>query len=339
MTEHADETSGTSVSDQAAEWLLRMTADELSVAERYAFLQWLKTSPVHIAEFLRMCRLYSHLHAHNLPPFVSEEIYSNVIQLARERGLHRRVGERSRSRARIAVAAAMLGLMVLMGLAGKVSWFDHLIVTEASEWRSLTLTDGSSLSVGPRTRLRNQFGERARVVHLSRGGLMVNVAKDPARPFSIDAGVAIITAKGTQFAVERGAQQATITVAEGTVEVLRKNGGSGASGIAVSAGQQLVVSETGSTHIQQVNPERELAWTERRLDFETETVLGAAAQFNRFNRIQLVIDPALASKPVFGGFHADNPESFARSVAERWNADVVRDTSNVLRVQPRRARE
>lgn len=84
MKEHADETADATISDQAAQWLLRLTADDPDIADRYAFLQWLKVSPVHIAEFLRMCRLYSYLHAHELPPLVDEEICSKVIRLSRE---------------------------------------------------------------------------------------------------------------------------------------------------------------------------------------------------------------------------------------------------------------
>jgi hypothetical protein len=48
-----------SIREIAAEWLLRWHCGDLSIAERFEYLQWLKTSPVHIAETLRLCRVYS----------------------------------------------------------------------------------------------------------------------------------------------------------------------------------------------------------------------------------------------------------------------------------------
>lgn len=47
-----------SIRDEAAQWLLRWHAGDLGVTERFEYVEWLKTSPVHIAETLRACRLY-----------------------------------------------------------------------------------------------------------------------------------------------------------------------------------------------------------------------------------------------------------------------------------------
>ena len=63
------------------------------------------------------------------------------------------------------------------------------IETQASEWRSLTLNDGSFVSVGPHTQLRDRFGERQRLLSLSSGEALFQVAKDPSRPFIVDAGL------------------------------------------------------------------------------------------------------------------------------------------------------
>lgn len=48
---------------QAAEWFARLDADALSRAEKKQYLNWLKTSPVHIAEMLRISRIHRLLSA------------------------------------------------------------------------------------------------------------------------------------------------------------------------------------------------------------------------------------------------------------------------------------
>ena len=82
MTDRIDENPPMSIPEQAAEWLLRWHCGDLSIAERFEYLQWLKTSPVHIAETLRMCRLYSWLENTKLKLFITnEDSFSNIVEL------------------------------------------------------------------------------------------------------------------------------------------------------------------------------------------------------------------------------------------------------------------
>ena len=89
MTDRIDENPPMSIPEQAAEWLLRWHCGDLGIAERFEYLQWLKTSPVHIAETLRMCRLYSWLENTKLRLFITnEDVFSNVVELPpRDRGM------------------------------------------------------------------------------------------------------------------------------------------------------------------------------------------------------------------------------------------------------------
>jgi transmembrane sensor len=55
--------------------------------------------------------------------------------------------------------------------------------------------------------------------------------------------------------------------------------------------------------------DRKLAWT--RLIFERQTLAEVVAEFNRYNRRQMVIaDPAIANRRVGGGFDANDIDSF-----------------------------
>ena len=114
MTDRIDENPPMSIPEQAAEWLLRWHCGDLSIAERFEYLQWLKTSPVHIAETLRMCRLYSWLENTKLKLFVTnEDSFSNVVELPpreRETVAARGADASACGRVRIAAGAAAIGL-------------------------------------------------------------------------------------------------------------------------------------------------------------------------------------------------------------------------------------
>jgi transmembrane sensor len=331
--ERTEEGTPLSIREHAAEWFLRLHAHDLNVAERFAYLQWLKASPAHIGETLQMCVLYSVLYPMKKQLyFTNEDEISNVIDLATREDVPPPTRTRSSWRVRALTVAVAFALVLAGGAIAMRAWLDSTIETQASEWRSLTLNDGSLVSVGPRTELRDRFGEEQRLLTLSQGEALFQVAKDPARPFIVEAGHAVIRATGTRFAVSRREGDVTVTVEEGTVVVSDGKGRSGA--VALTAAKQLKVSGAWPPAVQDVDAARELAWSNRRLVFADDTVAAAAEEFNRRNRVQIVVDPVFASEQVRGVFQADDPASFAEVVAARKNGVALRASRDVIRLQP-----
>src|SRR5262249_35023462 len=164
MTDRSEENPPLTIPEQAAEWLLRWHSGDLTVTERFQYLQWLKTSPVHIAETLRMCRLYSWLHATKLELFITnEDNFSNIVELPpreREKKVVRSAPGVRLWKTRIAAGFVAIALSASIGLVAKLVWFDHTLRTQASESRSVPLSDGSSISAAPYTRLYHEIGAK-----------------------------------------------------------------------------------------------------------------------------------------------------------------------------------
>jgi transmembrane sensor len=331
--ERFDDGTQFSIREHAAQWFLRLHAHDLSVAERFAYLQWLKASPAHIGETLLMCKVYALLYPLKKQLFsTNEDDVSNVIELPRELGAAQASRSRSSWHIRALVAAVVIGVALLAGSIVKRTWFDATIETQASEWRSLPLNDGSLVSVGPHTRLRNQFGERQRLLRLARGEALFEVAKDASRPFIVDAELAVVRATGTRFGVSRRDREVIVTVEEGTVLVSRDR--DQANPVEVEGGEQAVVTSTWPPAVQRVDAMRALAWSSRRLIFDNDSVAVAVAEFNRRNRVQLVVDPALSTQRVFGEFYADDPASFAESIVNTRKGVVVHQSRDIILLQP-----
>ena len=331
--ERTEEGTPSSIREHAAEWFLRLHAFDLNVAERFAYLQWLKASPAHITETLEICRLYSVLYPMKKQLFfMNEDDVSNVIALAAREQLTQPNRSSSSWHVRMLAVAAAIGLVLVGGTMMTRTWFESTIETQASEWRSMTLNDGSFVSVGPRTELRDRFGKQERLLSLSRGEALFQVAKDPSRPFIVEAGLAIVRATGTRFGVDRREHDVVVTLEEGTVVVSDGLGRAGA--VSLTAGEQLTVSGAWPPVIKHVDAARKLAWANRRLVFADDTIAAAAAEFNRRNRVQLVVDPALGSQQVWGVFHADDPASFADMIENHRKAIVVRESRDTIRLLP-----
>jgi transmembrane sensor len=332
--DRTEEGTPLSIREHAAEWFLRLHAHDLNVAERFAYLQWLKASPLHIGETLQMFILYSILYPMKKQLFfTNEDDVSNVIELATRQEVVTPTRTRSSWHVRALAIVVVVGLVLVVGTMATRAWLDSPIETQAGEWRSITLNDGSFVSVGPRTELRDRFGQEQRLLSLSHGEALFQVAKDPSRPFIVEAGPAVVRATGTRFAVSRRDRDVTVTVEEGTVLV--SNGASQSGAVSLTAAEQVTISSAWPPAIQRVDAERELAWSIRQLVFEDDTVAAAAEQFNRRNRVQIVVDPAFAAEQVRGRFQADDPASFADVIAAGKKGVAVRQSRDVIRLQPR----
>jgi transmembrane sensor len=340
MTDRIDENPPMSIPEQAAEWLLRWHCGDLSIAERFEYLQWLKTSPVHIAETLRMCRLYSWLEDTKLKLYITnEDTFSNVVELPpREReAMTARSGRTGGLwRTRIAAGFAAIALTAVLGFVAKVGWLDHALQTQGSEWRSVPLSDGSSITAAPYTKLRHDIGDKLRVITLAQGLAIFRVAKDPSRPFLVEAGGIVVQATGTQFIVERKPDRVTVTMREGSV-VVRPSTAAAASfdTVPLVEDQQLTMSDSGAPAVEQVDGDQEIQRAQGKLIFRPgDTITYAAEQFNQFNVIQIDVDEVTGARPMRGSFDAIDPLSFAASVQRVTGSPWVWESSQRVRIGP-----
>ena len=197
------------------------------------------------------------------------------------------------------------------------------ISTGPTEIRNLSLADGSTTIVNADSSLEIRYSDDRRLIALQRGEGWFDVAKNPRRPFIVRAGEIQACATGTAFAVSRYGGGTTVTVTEGEVEVTWPQGG-----VKVAQGGQVAVAPNMSVEVMSLaasEVERELAWRERRLAFDGETLAVAADEFNRFNDTKLQIgSPNLRGQRVVGSFDLYRPGDFAEASAAIFHARVLR---------------
>lgn len=342
MTDRIDENPPMSIPEQAAEWLLRWHCGDLSIAERFEYLTWLKTSPVHIAETLRMCRLYSWLEATKLKLFVTnEDNFSNVVELPplRERAASGTSGAEWQSlwKVRVAAGAAAIGLSAMLALGAKIVWFDHTLRTEASEWRSIQLADGSSVSAAPYTQIHHEIGDEERLITLEQGSAVFRVAKDPSRPFVVDTGIVVVKATGTEFGVERHGGTVTVTVSEGSVAVLSGQSGTAEfASVSLEMDEQLTISGERQPEFAKVDGVEYLEWGRGVLRFRSgNEIRYAVERFNRSNDVKIVVDSVTGERQIRGVFKLNDPETFAIALEKLTGGSLVREGPERLRIKPR----
>ena len=192
--------------------------------------------------------------------------------------------------------------------------------TRRGEKRVVALADGSVVTMNTATTMAVSYSDGARLIRLGEGEALFDVAKDPKRPFIVSAGGAEVRAVGTSFTVARLARAPVqVLVREGVVDVSRPKRPQDKATRLTANMRAVVAPQVASLEVASVDPVdvgRELAWQEGRIVIERETLGSAAARFARYSDTRIVIDdPALAGEEVTGVFEANDPVTFAKSMA------------------------
>src|SRR5262245_55232270 len=124
------------LAENAAEWFIRLKEGDLNDADRQEYLRWLKHSPAHHGEMLRIGRMYGVLRSTDLTQL--SEGAQNVVSLESPAARHAR---RSLPISKLAAAFGIIALAAVMaiGFYGRDS--GNMIETEAGEWRQINLQD------------------------------------------------------------------------------------------------------------------------------------------------------------------------------------------------------
>lgn len=224
--------------------------------------------------------------------------------------------------------AALLGGAAVVTLALGISLLMRSDGSPAI--RHMTLEDGTHMHVLRGADFDIEFTEGRRLVKLSRGEAVFEVAKDSERPFIVRTPASDSIAVGTRYGVVTDSSVTTTTVSEGEVRVVVP-AGANVAGTSVRAGQELRVDATAPrlSYVVAVDVNRKISWSAGWLEFDGETVGQAARTFNRFSDVRIEItQPEISNaRLTYYRFSLDKPESFAVAIGGALDAPVTRDST------------
>jgi transmembrane sensor len=365
-----------SIEEVAADWLT-LRAEGFSSAQKRDFERWCRADPRHASAVARLeaaCALLEKMpqvRAELQPVIAFPAAPRSPHAVARAAAADPAPSPPRAGR----VWRLALGLAAAVALAAIGVWqwprfhpAAALYATSAGGYERVVLADGSVLELNAASEVRVVLAPAERRVALVRGEAHFTVAPDPARPFVVSAAGVAVRAVGTAFNVRLAADAVEVLVTEGKVAVLDRAAvatrGSASSADSARADPLapaptlLVAHErarivtapaspaavaapaSAAPFVEKVAPEivREtLSWQERRLVFAETPLREVVAEFNRRNRLQLVLDdPALAARPVDGTFAADNVEAFVRLLETTGVVAVERRDPATVFLRPAR---
>ena len=302
----------TGIEREAARWVLRRDRG-LTASEQDEFSQWLAADSRHGAalarhrwgwdELDRLTGLQTSLGAVPDP-----DLFAPRTRMRRLRWF---------APLAVSVVAAVAGFFYFkQPTATAPAWRPSPLVASCER---RTLDDGSIVELNRGSIVEVAFTPAERRVRLVRGEANFTVAKNPVRPFVVNAGGVDVRAVGTVFNVRLESTHVEVVVSEGRVKVDPAGDAPASAETLLSVGQSARVSLTPVALPLQVatlsaaQVEARLAWQPRLLDFTVTPLTEIVAEFNRRNPVQLVVaDPAIGSLRLSASFHSDNVEGFVR---------------------------
>lgn len=216
---------------------------------------------------------------------------------------------------RQAVAA---GVVAAGGLAfGATRWLDapERYATNVGEVRDVRLPDGSTLHLNTNSEVKVQYTAARRLLTLVRGEAYFEVAHAPRRPFDVQVEGAVVRALGTAFNVRIRDALVELTVTKGVVGVRGRTAGMRQ----VPAGESAVI-QPRAIALSRLDAQRidqRVAWRDRTIELNGESVFQAVDEFNRYRAQPMVIgDPRVAPLRVGGRFRVDESALFLHALEE-----------------------
>lgn len=226
----------------------------------------------------------------------------------------------------MALAASIAALAIALGSA---LWLydPNAHTTGLGERQTVTLDDGSTVTLNTDTRIEVDFDEGIRHLALVRGEALFDVNKDPERPFLVSAGDSRVMALGTRFQVRRNAEQVEVTLLEGRVRVektaprrLTTNNSPlprMPEPILLEPGERITIAKAGENVVRKkiADEETVLSWTSGRLIFRSTPLVEAVAEVNRYARTKIrIADARLRDLPISGTFVTGDSEILAAAL-------------------------
>jgi transmembrane sensor len=324
----------------AARWFARRRRG-LTEAERRELAAWLEADAAHLRAYRGLQVAWRDVEAMRDDPGLMA-LRAEAIAAAPDR---RRLVQAVAAM----LAVAVIGSASLAGVSGLwpgKRFSDQAYRTEVGQRATVTLPDGSVVTLNTDSVVRTRASHGRRLVYLDKGQAFFRVAKDKRHPFVVTAAGRTITALGTAFDVRvDNGRLFEVTLVEGKVRV-EAPGLAAATPVAgaapkpvqaveMTAGAQLHASlDTGEQwNLTRADVQRETSWVSGQLVFHSEPLREVVAELNRYSDKKIVIgQAAYADRPISGTFKAGDVDTFARGLERYQLARVEEDTADVIRL-------
>lgn len=301
------------VSQQATDWMIRLSANPRADALRSEFEEWLSRSPAHRHAWEESCRSWQVLgHAK-----LERDIARNVEE-SRWKGRHS-----SRGRV-VGIAACCAALCLAVMIVPMVlSRSTMEISTDVDQQRTVTLEDGSTVTLSASSAVEPHFDQNRRQVTLLKGEAFFDVVHDDSKPFIVSAGSLGVRVVGTAFTVGKTDQMTEVALARGSIDA-SVNLQQQTAHERLTPGEFLSVDNvTGAVKRGSIPVDEIGSWRSGRLFVIGESIASVVEKIQRYQPAWIIIaDRKLGEERVSGIYDLTHPDQALGALVEPYAGSI-----------------
>jgi transmembrane sensor len=309
------------IEKQAARWVTWVDSGAESADRQADFIAWLVADSHHRAAYRTLSRAWRRM---DILSKLRNADFAPISPPPRR--------QRNYVPALALTALGVIAVAVVLRWMGSPEPQWNMYRTGRGALQSLTLADGSSVTLNTDSELHVQAAASRRTVRLIRGEALFDVRHDPARLFEVATGNIRVKDIGTEFSIRRlDERHVQVLVKDGKVRIERvalaaEGQSKTVASVDLAAGETIVVDE-GRTDLYMgeirklpvTEVERKLEWTDGRIAFSGESLSEAIAEFNRYNQRQLwVADAGIGQLRIGGQFDATDFDGFVKTLNKAY---------------------
>ncbi|MBL8268768.1 FecR family protein [Steroidobacter sp.] len=311
---------------EAELWFARRRDVAVREAEQESFDAWCSSDAQNASSYAEVERLWGQLAviqgSQRLRALIEEDQRPPVEQAARFR--------RTFTRPAVLWLGLCAGIVaVSVALLFPRGEPDRVFTTAVGEQRTEMLSDGSTLRLNTNSSVKVRMTSRRREVDLESGEAAFDVAKEPARPFVVNAADGAVTAVGTRFLVNTSEHKVAVTLLEGRVRIDRE---SRREVEQLVPGQQAVY-DAGASGIlrRNVDVAAVSSWLSGRLEFRGVALAAAVDEANRYSTRKVRIgDPRINQVSVSGSFRTGDVEAMVAAFEALFPLRAQREEHEIV---------
>lgn len=315
------------LTDAALEWFVRlrgMPEDEGLKADLKA---WLDADPRHAAAFVKYETLWA------LPELdVASKRLAQRLDAPVAGQTHQHTPKRPANRWLTPLAAAAAMMLVAIGVWQYPSMMLHWkadYMTATGEQNTVTLPDGSRMTLNTASAVTLDFQGGRRAVTLLEGEAFFDVVHDPSHPFTVAGSFGEVEVKGTAFSVRTDDAEDTVVLERGRIEVSRLTDRHDQA--MLEPGEMVTVTSNAVSPVEKADPASVLAWRDGWIIFRDKPFAAVLNELRRYYGGPVVtVDSRIGSVVVSGNYRLAHPADVIRSLAEAAGATVTRLPSGIL---------
>lgn len=299
------------IASEAAAWHVASASDDM---DWDSFTAWLEADPRHRAAYDEVAMADALVEQHRdtlfdaLPPLAANDAGTPEDRAVRRRGWM--------TWGPLALAAS-LALAVALPFATRSS---DAVYTTTANGQTITLPDGSTVALAPRSQLTLEDGEMEQIA--LNGGALFDIRHDPNRPMQISAGGLTISDIGTRFDVQAADGDVRVAVADGEVHV---SSPTFAAPVRLPAGQALRWDRAaGHVSVTPIVSADVGSWQSGRLTYSNAPLALVAQDLSRYAGVTISVAPSDRDKPFSGTLSLDHGDAAVQDLSQLMGLELSR---------------